>query len=289
MFSIDLINLKDAFINYREPKARMCHDAEQNLDEMNRHPINSKEKHALTQVEVNDVPLHTEDKDDILDNELFENRQTFLSFCQGNHYQYDTLRRAKHSTMMILYHFHNPAVPAVIATCSICYKDIEAGQGWHCEVCSDYDVCAVCYQKEVVDHNHKLIKHPSMANHKIKNREVRKRKALQMRKLLDVLMHASRCAINHCNYPNCDTIKKLFCHSKYCKTRATGGCGHCKKTWFLLRLHSRNCRRMECPVPRCIDIRNHMKRLQMQVDSRRRAAVTEPVRRQESEVAVYCR
>ncbi|KAF8389820.1 hypothetical protein HHK36_024339 [Tetracentron sinense] len=96
-----------------------CHDAEQNLDERNKHPICSREKHVLSQDVVNDVPSDTEDNDSILDNEFFESRHTFLSFCQINHYQYDTLRRAKHSSTMILYHLHNPTEPADVSTSSI--------------------------------------------------------------------------------------------------------------------------------------------------------------------------
>jgi hypothetical protein len=56
--------------------------------------------------------------------------QSFLSLCQGNHYQFDTLRRAKHSSMMVLYHIHNPNAPAFASTCNVCNCELEAGAGY---------------------------------------------------------------------------------------------------------------------------------------------------------------
>lgn len=56
---------------------------------------------------MNNVPFDTEDKDATLNNGFFENRQSILSFLQTNHYQFDTLRRAKHSSMMMLHYLHN--------------------------------------------------------------------------------------------------------------------------------------------------------------------------------------
>ena len=42
-----------------------------------------------------------------MDCEFLNNRQTFLGLWQGNHYQFDQLRRAKHSSMMVLWYLNN--------------------------------------------------------------------------------------------------------------------------------------------------------------------------------------
>lgn len=136
------------------------------------------------QVEINGVPDDTKDKDEILESEFFDTRQAFLSLCQGNHYQYDTLRRAKHSSMMVLYHLHNPTAPAFVTTCNVCHLDIETGQGWRCETCPDYDVCNACYSKDGgIDHPHKLTNHPSN-DHNAQNKEARQMRVTQVNDLL---------------------------------------------------------------------------------------------------------
>ena len=55
--------------------------------------------------------------------------------CQGNNYQFDTLRRAKHSSMMILWHLHNPSIPAYAHVCNVCETDISCANRHHCEDC----------------------------------------------------------------------------------------------------------------------------------------------------------
>ncbi|KAL2578309.1 hypothetical protein AAZV13_15G000200 [Glycine max] len=263
-----------------------CYEAELKREEREQHPINQREKHTLYPVEITDVPADTKDKDEILESEFFDTRQAFLSLCQGNHYQYDTLRRAKHSSMMILYHLHNPTAPAFVTTCNICRLDIETGQGWRCEVCPEYDVCNACYQKDRgADHPHKLTNHPSMADRDAQNKEARQLRVLQLRKMLDLLVHASQCRSAHCQYPNCRKVKGLFRHGMHCKIRASGGCVLCKKMWYLLQLHARACKESECHVPRCRDLKEHLRRLQQQSDSRRRAAVMEMMRQRAAEVA----
>ena len=115
----------------------------------------------IIQVEIDGVPKDTKDRDGILESEFFDTRQAFLSLCQGNHYQYDTLRGAKHSSMMVLYHLHNPTEPAFVTTCDICKNNIRTGQGWRCKEC-DYVECAACHKhNEGANHVHKLTKHPA--------------------------------------------------------------------------------------------------------------------------------
>ncbi len=92
------------------------------------------------------------DPDADLESEFFETRQAFLSLCQGNHYQFDSLRRAKHSSMMVLYHLHNPSAPAFTSTCNACNTEIEAGSGYRCTVCQDFDLCSVCHQRNMHEH-----------------------------------------------------------------------------------------------------------------------------------------
>ncbi|KAK6142413.1 hypothetical protein DH2020_022761 [Rehmannia glutinosa] len=261
-----------------------CYDAERKREDRERHPINQKDKHALYPI-VNEVTEDTKDKDEILESEFFDTRQAFLSLCQGNHYQYDTLRRAKHSSMMVLYHLHNPTAPAFVTTCNVCHLDIETGQGWRCETCPDYDVCNACFSKDGgIDHPHKLTNHPSN-DRDAQNKEARQLRVMQLRKMLDLLVHASQCRSPHCQYPNCRKVKGLFRHGMLCKVRASGGCVLCKKMWYLLQLHARACKESECNVPRCRDLKEHMRRLQQQSDSRRRAAVMEMMRQRAAEVA----
>ncbi|XP_022733629.1 histone acetyltransferase HAC12-like isoform X2 [Durio zibethinus] len=242
-----------------------CHDAEKNIYKESSHTLCTGEKHLLSRIMV-DAPLDTDDKDINMDNGLFENRHGFLSFCQKNNYQFDTLRRAKHSSMMILHYLHYPTVFTAGTTCSICYKDTPTDQCWLCEICPNVAVCAACYQKDYGSlHVHKLTQHSSAVNSDTENREAQKKELLKTR-VLEVLLHACQCH-SRCSYPNCLLIKKLFYHAKECSVRAAGGCQHCKKMWLILRLHSRNCKESDCIVPRCRDIKQHAKILAQQSET----------------------
>ena len=93
---------------------------------------------ALECEKCEDIPKpikEEEESEEKMESEFFDTRQAFLSLCQGNHFQFDSLRRAKHTTMMVLYHLNNPSEPAFVASCNVCSRELEPGKGWRCETC----------------------------------------------------------------------------------------------------------------------------------------------------------
>ncbi|EOA39293.1 hypothetical protein CARUB_v10012304mg [Capsella rubella] len=264
-----------------------CNEVEQNRIEKERHPINHKEKHTLFPMAIEDVPAEIKDKDDNLESEFFDNRQSFLNLCQGNNYQYDTLRRAKHSSMMILYHLHNPTAPAFATFCTICQQEVESSQGWHCEVCPNYDVCSACYSNASINHSHKLISRSSSADTSAvqHNRQTNQNYQAVMKKVKELLLHMAACrSTTLCKYHGCRKMKLLSRHSLACKT-GPGGCPYCKRFWSILRLHARSCRDSQCTVTKCRELRDISSRQQQQSDKRRRAAVIEMMRERAAEAS----
>jgi hypothetical protein len=84
----------------------------------------------------------TTDPDDVMECESFDTRQSFLDLCSTNHFQFDQLRRAKHSSMMVLFYLHTPSAPKLLPTCGNCLKEI-AGSRFHCDTCESFDLCEV--------------------------------------------------------------------------------------------------------------------------------------------------
>lgn len=99
----------------------------------------------------------TADPDVIMPSPFVDSRHTFLEMCQYRHYQFDSLRRAKHSSMMLLYHLHHPSMTSLRPICVSCQSIIKEIR-WHCELCDHYDLCARCVAGKVgAEHQHPLI------------------------------------------------------------------------------------------------------------------------------------
>ena len=244
-----------------------CYDVEQAL------PVHEKtvtKGRDLVCERVEELPDVKEDGE-AMESEFFDTRQAFLSLCQGNHFQFDSLRRAKHTTMMVLYHLNNPSEPAFVATCNVCQRELEPGKGWRCETCADFDMCEEC--KNTVGHEHPLRRGGGASRSDRgagMTEEDRRDRAAQIQRTMELLVHATTCRVQNCGSPNCTKVKHLFRHATTCQVKAGGGCQLCRKMWTLLQVHSKGCTQTNCPVPRCRDLKEYRRRAQDQVEERRR-------------------
>lgn len=216
-----------------------------------------------------------DDDEEEMDCEFLNNRQLFLELCQTNNYQFDQIRRAKHSSMMVLWHLHNRDAPKFVQQCAICAREILAGYRYHCPTCADFDICQDCYQNpQVQRHQHPLEPVPVINNQKNGQTEEQRRERQRSIQLhMTLLMHAATCLSPKCHSQNCAKMKGLLQHGQTCKAKIAGGCNICKRIWTLLQIHARQCKDPACPVPKCLAIRERFRQIQAQqraMDDRRR-------------------
>jgi hypothetical protein len=153
----------------------------------------------------------TEDIDDTMESEHFDTRQSFLNLCQGNHYQFDQLRRAKHTSMMVLYHMHNPDAPKFVPNCTLCHADILVGYRYHCDPC-DIDICHACISVNGSrSHIHPLRATPvAGAPVKTLTPEQRRERQRAIELHLQLLLHAAQCVSGKdCRSRNCLKMKVI--------------------------------------------------------------------------------
>jgi len=126
--------MKDSlFVLYLQP------DQARNSDDRSVRPAKVKKsdrRHGLSSIADPDAGK-------VISCPLLDSRHTFLEMCQFWHYQFDTLRRAKHSSIMLLYHLHNPESDSLSIPCSNCAREIRRVR-WHCATCIDYNICREC-------------------------------------------------------------------------------------------------------------------------------------------------
>jgi E1A/CREB-binding protein len=234
----------------------------------------------------------TLEEDEQFESEMFENRQLFLNYCQTNHCQFDEMRRAKHSTMMVLFQLHNPTAPKFVQQCGACHRDIVSGNKFHCNVCPNFDLCQDCYlpfatggrtSRFIHERAHTFSRisfgasvNGAEARNKGNAKQEDKTKTLNA--YLEVLSHAAHCeGPPSCRLNNCVKMKQLFVHVQTCQTTHSFGCKICARLLSLIIVHARSCtvRGEKCPLPYCDKIRERNERLrrhQLYMDDRRRQA-----------------
>lgn len=240
------------------------------------------EAHAPTLTDHGDGIL--EDPDPSIDSPFWKTRQAFLNLCQGNHYQFDQMRRAKHSSMMVLYHMHHPYAPSFVHSCNFCTQNITSGYRWSCNTCEDFDLCSNC--KDQIDkqlkpeHEHFLYPYPTVGmGDETKQTEVeaKERTARKQQEIYTgLLLHASYCEGSPlCTHPSCAKLRLLLDHQRAC-TIARGTCNLCKRLVALEMKHARTCKILNdaCKVPFCTDYKERMRASNGSgsgLDARRRA------------------
>jgi len=158
-----------------------------------------------------------DDDEEEMDCEFLNNRQAFLNLCQGNHYQFDQLRRAKQTSMMVLWHLHNRDAPKFVQQCAICSREILTGYRYHCQTCPDFDQCQECYSNpNTVRHPHPLQPVPVGGQQSQLTEAQRKERQRHIQLHMQLLQHAATCHSPKCPSGNCSKMKGLLRHGSTC-------------------------------------------------------------------------
>jgi len=91
------------------------------------------------------------DTDTLIQCDLMDTRDAFLNFAFDNHYEFSSLRRAKFSTMALLYELHTSTIDKFTYYCNSCHQQCQLR--YHCTVCNDFDLCEKCFDTEPI-HEH---------------------------------------------------------------------------------------------------------------------------------------
>jgi E1A/CREB-binding protein len=233
------------------------------------------------------------DKDPTITCDLMNGRDEFLNFARDKHYEFSSLRRAKYSTMALLYELHNQNSEKFVYTCNKCRNTMEVR--FHCMTCDDFDLCTQCY--ESTGHEHKMEKLLAGANPSSEEGSGDKsdadKSALakqgaqgqgtsgldskgQLKPHIEVylktFMHAVLCRNANCTFAKCMQFKRVVQHSKQCQRYKSGNCDFCRQLIALCYYHAKTCKDDMCQVIFCSLIKQRLKQqkaLNSQAERRR--------------------
>ncbi len=92
------------------------------------------------------------DPDPPISCDLMDGRDAFLTLAREKHYEFSSLRRAKFSSLAMLYELHNSSNDRFVYTCNTCKRHLVETR-YHCTQCDDFDLCVACYQRDGHHHN----------------------------------------------------------------------------------------------------------------------------------------
>ncbi|CAF1467759.1 unnamed protein product, partial [Didymodactylos carnosus] len=206
------------------------------------------------------------DTDALIQCGLMDTREAFLIFCHSNHYEFSSLRRAKFSTMVLLYKLHTSTTDNFTYNCNTCRQQCDIR--YHCTVCEDLDLCEKCYNLEP-KHEHKMERSvPSIVEECDQNSSNPNGKSIassqlqrqqSMQHCIEALLHAVKCRKINCINRSCFRYKRVVQHTKECKGR-NSQCNVCKHVVFLSWYHAKSCMDQYCQVPFCTNLKTKIQK-----------------------------
>ncbi|VDP35431.1 unnamed protein product [Schistosoma curassoni] len=205
------------------------------------------------------------DPDPLINSELMECRGAFLEKAREKHLEFSSLRRAKYSTLVMLYELHNENRQPLMYTCNVCSAQLETP--WHCKQCIEYDLCPRCYETE--NHPHPMVKIGIGLDDCNKGQEQSNDSTIQesgrdkLSRWVKALGHSCYCRDANCRVYACKTMKYQVQHFRVHSTDRNQ-CSVCRFIYYLCCYHSKTCHELKCLVPLCPKLKAKMKQQQKQ-------------------------
>jgi len=237
------------------------------------------------------------DKDPPISCDLMNGRDEFLNFARDKHHEFSSLRRAKYSSMALLYELHNQGNEKFVYTCNKCKCQMETR--YHCTVCEDFDLCISCYDTK--GHEHKMEKlaggsqsssgddsssktnanDPKHSDDPKSNQANQQKTKPYIELYLNTFMHAVNCRNANCTFAKCMQFKRVVQHSKQCQKFKNSQCEFCRQLITLCIYHAKSCKDEMCQVPLCSSIKIKLKQqkaLNSQAERRRMLMMNKTLR-----------
>ena len=203
------------------------------------------------------IPMRPDPDKDITC-ELMDGRDQFLTLCRDNNYEFSSDRRARFSSMMMLYHLHNAESSDVAYSCNRCATSLSAMDfRYHCVGgCEDFDLCKDC---KAIGHEHELQQQGlGLSSGGVSGSSTDAQRRETLGRALIALDHAVQCTQDQCRESGCEQIKRMLHHVRTCTRKQETGrnCSECKPLLVVIFNHARTCKKRPCPIPYCNQYRH---------------------------------
>ena len=187
------------------------------------------------------------DTDPLIQCDLMESRDAFLSFARDKHCEFSSLRRAKYSTMVSLIELHSATADKISYTCNACRQQCDVR--YRCTVCEDYDLCTKCYS--TIKHEHRMDRSDESTDTTTNSEttvNIQQQRQLTMQRMIETIRHAVQCRNANCIFKNCAPCKRYIQHTKECMKASRNQCPLCNKILSPMWFHAKTCTDPNCSV-----------------------------------------